>query len=186
MVTITKTNKRSGSGNRIGRLAGAGLLATVFSIVSYAQTGDQNTATADATGKPQPSVAKLEPISMPLLKHYKEVTIGSTADEVRDKLGKAKIDDKDGFYYRFDDSEMVQIRLDENMKVQLIAITYTADNKGVPSFSDVLGSEPASTDTKPDGSIYKLVRYPAAGYWVAYSRTGGTEPSVSVTMQKLR
>jgi hypothetical protein len=32
--------------------------------------------------------------------------------------------------------------------------------------------------------MYKMVNYPAAGYWVAYSRTPGDEPMVMVTMQK--
>ena len=36
-----------------------------------------------------------------------------------------------------------------------------------------------------DGRLYKLVRYPTAGYWVAYSRTTGDAPVVSVTMKKM-
>jgi hypothetical protein len=31
-----------------------------------------------------------------------------------------------------------------------------------------------------------MVRYLKAGYFVAYSRTAGNEPMVSVTIQKLR
>lgn len=185
MFTIDKKAQRWNLECGIQKLAGAGLLAAVFFISGSAQTGEESTAvTADAR-RPQTSVVEPEPASMPLLKDYKGVTIGSTSEEVRDKLGKAKIDDDDGFYYRFDDSEIVQIRLDENKKVYLIAITYTADHKGAPSFADVLGSGPATTESKPDGSMYKLVRYPTAGYWVAYSRSAGTEGSVSVTMQKL-
>jgi hypothetical protein len=40
-------------------------------------------------------------------------------------------------------------------------------------------------EARPDGSLYKLVRYPKAGYWVSYSRTAGNSPIVSVTMQKM-
>jgi hypothetical protein len=43
----------------------------------------------------------------------------------------------------------------------------------------------ADIDTKPDGSKYRLVRYPKAGYWVSYSRTAGDTPIVTVTIQKL-
>jgi hypothetical protein len=40
-------------------------------------------------------------------------------------------------------------------------------------------------ETKPDGSKYKLVRYPKAGYWVSYSKTAGDTPIITVTIQKL-
>ncbi len=39
-------------------------------------------------------------------------------------------------------------------------------------------------EAKPDGSAYKLVTYPRAGYWVAYSRTAGDEPLTIITMQR--
>ena len=53
---------------------------------------------------------------------------------------------------------------------------------GIPSPKDVLGTD---ADKKPDGSLYKLVRYPKAGYWVSYSRTAGDSPTITVTMQKI-
>jgi hypothetical protein len=37
---------------------------------------------------------------------------------------------------------------------------------------------------RPDGSLYKMVTYPRAGYWVAYSRTTGDSPMVMIAMQK--
>ena len=37
-----------------------------------------------------------------------------------------------------------------------------------------------------DGSVYKMVRYEGAGYFVVYSRPAGEAPPlVTVTMQKL-
>jgi len=122
-------------------------------------------------------------VLMPVLTDYKGIKIGATAEEVREKLGKAKIDDKDGFFYDSDD-ELVQIRVDADKKVRFIAITYLDENKNAPKFADVFGAEIPVAE-KPDGSIYNLVRYPEAGYWVAYSRTAGEKPSVTVTMQKL-
>jgi len=43
-------------------------------------------------------------------------------------------------------------------------------------------------DLKPgsDGRVYKLIRYPQARYWVAYSRTAGDSPTVSITLQRMR
>jgi hypothetical protein len=124
------------------------------------------------------------PILMPVLTDYKGIKIGTTADEVRDKLGKAKIGDKDGFFYDEDD-EMVQIRVDGDKKVRLVSVTYSDKNENTPKYADVFGAE-AQVPTKPDGSIYNLVNYPGAGYWVAYSRTAGEKPTVTVTMQKMR
>ena len=122
-------------------------------------------------------------VLMPVLTDYKGIKIGATAEEVREKLGKAKIDAKDGFFYDSDD-ELVQIRLDADKKVSIVSITYLNENKNAPKFADVFGAEIPVAE-KPDGSIYNLVRYPEAGYWVAYSRTAGEKPSVTVTMQKL-
>ena len=78
---------------------------------------------------------------------------------------------------------MAQIRLNKDKKVRLISITYTNDNKNAPKFEYVFGTS-VKAEPGADGMIYKLVRYPEAGYWVAYSRTAGEKPSVTVTMQK--
>ena len=119
----------------------------------------------------------------PLFTSYRSIMIGLPADEVKQKLGKPKVDDKDGFFYEISDDEFAQIRLDGEGKIRLIAVTYTSDNKAAPKFSQVIGGpEPAAN---PDGSVYRLVRYPSAGYWVAYSRSGGDNPTITVTMQKL-
>jgi hypothetical protein len=40
-------------------------------------------------------------------------------------------------------------------------------------------------EARPDGSVYKMVRYGRAGYFVVYSRTSGDSPLVNVTMQKI-
>jgi hypothetical protein len=46
----------------------------------------------------------------------------------------------------------------------------------------VLGTE---IETKEDGSMHQLIRYPEAGYWVSYNRTAGESPLVLVTMQRI-
>ena len=52
----------------------------------------------------------------------------------------------------------------------------------IPTCKDVLG---ADEQAKPDGSLYKMMRYPKAGYWVSYSRTAGNSPTITITMQKI-
>ncbi len=155
-----------------------------LATAAFGQTTDtKQTATIITTEMQKSETPKA--VMMPVLQNYKEVKIGMTADDVRDKLGKAEIDDKDGFYYEINDDEMAQIRLDKDKKVRLISITYTSDNKNTPKFEDIFGTS-VKAEPGADGMIYKLVRYPEAGYWVAYSRTAGERPTVTVTMQKMR
>ena len=123
-------------------------------------------------------------VLVPVFKNYKQVTIGMEADEVKDTLGKAKIADKDGFYYEFSDDESAQILLDSDQKVRVISIIYKVKGSNPPKFEDVLGAD-TGIEPNADGSVYKLVRYPEAGYWVAYNRTAGDNGMVTVTIQKL-
>lgn len=158
----------------LNHAAALALVFGVFAVIATAQTTGENMS---------PKVTEMKP--MPALTDYKEIKIGMTADEVRDKLGKAKIDDKDGFYYQISDEEFAQIRIDKAKNVRLLSITYTDKNKNTPKYTDVFGTE-AVEAAKPDGSVYKMIRYPHAGYWVAYSRTAGDKPTVTVTMQKIK
>lgn len=164
--------------------AGLILILLFGAATAFGQTTD-NTQTAATNKTEMQKSATPKAVMMPVLQNYKDVKIGAAADEVRDKLGKAKIDDKDGFYYQINDDEMAQIRLDKDKKVRLISITYTSDNKNTPKFEDVFATD-VKAEPNADGKIYKLVRYPEAGYWVAYSRTAGDKPTVTVTMQKMR
>lgn len=164
---------------------GSGAFVLVGNAQAPVQTPVPGSANATAEVKePATTAAQPAPAPAPLFTGYKDVRIGSSAEEVRDKLGKAEIDDKDGFYYRFDD-EFAQIRVDKDKKVRLIAVTYSSKNKSKPSFAEIFGSDTVES-AKPDGAIYRLVRFPQAGYWVAYSRTAGNDPSVTVTMQKMQ
>ncbi len=162
--------------------AAGGAMALAFFLGFSASVLGQNVSVLQDDTKQPPLAKAASATPQPIASIYKEVKIGASADEVRELLGKAKIDDKDGFFYEMD-SDMVQIRLDENANVRLISVTYESKSLNAPKYSDIFGDEP--TNAKPDGSVYKLVRYPEAGYWIAYSKTGGDEPSVTVTMQKL-
>ncbi|MBC7898628.1 MAG: hypothetical protein H7070_01125 [Saprospiraceae bacterium] len=154
-----------------GFAIGGLMLIWVFAAAGNAQ------AVASATKKSA---------SAPVLKNYPELKVGTAVGDVREKLGKAKIDDDDGLYYEISDNEIMQIRVDADKKLRAVSITYSSGHKSMPKFADVFGSSDGeAAATKPDGSIYRLVRYPDAGYWLAFSRTAGEDPSVTVTMQKL-
>lgn len=141
-----------------------------------------NSQTSAGSATPQ-TTAMAAPTSV--WQNYRDVKIGTTADEVRDKLGKPKISDKDGYYYEINDDESAQIRLGADKKVRVIAVTYSSKNQNAPKFADVFGKD-MIVEPAADGRIYKLVRYPAVGFWVAYNRTAGDKPIITVTMQKMR
>lgn len=171
--------------SRAAMLLQTGLILVLLfgAATAFGQTTD-NTQTATTNKTEMQTSETPKTVMMPILKNYKEVKIGATDDEVREHLGKkAVIDDKDGFFYQFD-NEMAQIRLDADKKVRLIAITYMNDNKNALQFADVFGAD-VTAEPSADGSVYKLMRYPEAGYWVTYSRTAGDKPTVTVTMQKM-
>jgi len=152
-----------------------------LAITANGQTADNNEQTAAIETKTE---VEKTPLLMPVMKSYKDVTIGMTADEVKNKLGKAEVADKDGFYYDFSDDESAQIVLDADQKVRTIVVIYKAKSDNPPKPEEVLGAD-AAIEPNEDGSVYKLIRYPEAGFWVAYNRTAGEKAVVTVTVQKL-
>ena len=38
---------------------------------------------------------------------------------------------------------------------------------------------------KEDGGIFKMNRYPKAGFWISYNKTAGADPMIIIAMQKM-
>ena len=169
-------------------LAFIGALIALATVTSFGQTvSSEATPTAVSQNELDKKAAlEVKPaVLQPVFTEYRGIAVGMTADEVREKIGrKPKIEDKDGFYYVFSDSESLQVVLDENKKVKIISIIYTEGNANAPTYEAVFGKsvplEPAA-----DGRVYKLIRYPESGFWVAYSSGAGDKPTVTVTIQKM-
>jgi hypothetical protein len=120
----------------------------------------------------------------PVFLEYRGIQIGWVADEVRKKFGSPanKSDEQDLFV--FSEKEMCQVLYDKTTrKVTAISVDFMNGANGVITPQQVFGSD---IEAKSDGSKYKIVRYPKAGYWVAYSRSAGETPTVTVTIQKLQ
>jgi len=133
------------------------------------------------TTRARPSAA---PDEAPVFNEYRGVKIGWLADEVRKKLGSpANKGDEQDFYVFSDSKETAQVLYDKSTnKVTAISVDFMNGAREVITPQQVFG---ADFDAKPDGSKYKLVRYPKAGYWVSYSRTAGDTPIITVTIQQI-
>jgi hypothetical protein len=140
---------------------------------------------APATSRAQRSNRSTPPPedNQPAFHEFRGVKIGMVADEARKKLGTPKDKGTEQDFYVFNDNEAVVIYYDKTGAVSAISVDFMSGANGVPSSKDILGAE---AEAKSDGSIYKVVRYPKAGYWVSYSRTAGADPTVTITMQKIQ
>ena len=157
------------------------LVAISFSLLVFSAI-----VVAPAVANGQAAVDKAAPVPDATARSghwaYRKIIIGMTADDARKSLGspKDKADDQD--LYLFTDDELAQIYYDSNHAVSAISVTYYKDLAKAPTAREVLGED---APAKPDGSIFKTVRFPKADYSVSYSKTAGDSPSVSITFQKL-
>jgi hypothetical protein len=130
---------------------------------------------AAASAMPTPDAA-------PAYTGYKGVSIGMSAADVRAKLGKARDTSDTEDYFVISDNETAQVLYDSAKTVKIISVNYIGANASAPQPKAVFG---ADADAKPDGAVFKMVRYPKAGYWISYNRTAGDNAMVIVTMQKM-
>jgi hypothetical protein len=119
----------------------------------------------------------------PIFNAYKGVKIGMNADEARKVLGDPNNKGDEQDLYLFGEKEIVQVYYDGSKKVSAISVDFMGAKSGAPEAKTVFGTE---IEAKADGSMYKLIRYPKAGYWVSYCRTAGDAPTTTVTMQKMQ
>jgi hypothetical protein len=103
------------------------------------------------------------------------------SDDVRKKLGDPKDKGEEQDFWVFNEEEMAQVVYDKTHKVITISADFTNSTKAITA-KQVFG---ADLEAKADGSVYKMVRYPKAGYWLSYNRTGGASPLTTITLQKI-
>lgn len=119
----------------------------------------------------------------PLFHNYRGVQLGMTSDEARKLLGEPKDKGDEQDFFIFDETETAQIVYDKTHKVITISADFMTASNSVLTAKQVFG---ADIEAKPDGSVYRMVRYPKAGYWLSYNRTSGTSPLTTVTLQKIQ
>ena len=138
------------------------------------------TSASAQTTRKTPAAADDEPVFL----EYRGIQIGWLADEVRKKLGNPadKGDEQDLFV--FGEKETCQVIYDKaTRKVTAISVDFMNGANSPITPQQVFGSD---IESKSDGSKYRIVRYPKAGYWVSYNKTAGNTPLITITMQKLQ
>lgn len=137
-------------------------------------------ANAQATRKNVGQAASEDPPSV--FNEYRGIQLGMTPDVVRQKLGNPKEKGDEQDFFIFGDTETALVVYDKTRKVSAISADFLNAGAGVLTPKQVVGSE---IEAKADGSMYKVVRFPKAGYWLSYNRTGGATPMITVTLQKI-
>jgi hypothetical protein len=171
---ITKLSSQAGS------LFVAGVLALALAWSTAPSAAAREVAGAQAADAVEEAAGESSTVA-PVIKEYKGVRIGMTADEARGALGGSDAAKEKRDVFLVSDDEMAQLFFDKDGKLQAVSVTYLPKGDA-PAATAVLGVEVAAGT---DGRAYKLIRYPEAGYWVSYNRTAGDAPVVTVTMKKM-
>ena len=117
----------------------------------------------------------------PAFNSYKGVAIGMSLEDVRSKLGNPKEPSDTMDYYAPSENEFIQVYY-EGKKVTALTVTFSGKLDAAPDAKTVFGESP---EVKPDGGIFKMVRYPKAGFWISYNKIIGSDPMVMIAMKKL-
>ncbi|MEQ1641969.1 MAG: hypothetical protein ABL959_00825 [Pyrinomonadaceae bacterium] len=147
----------------------------VLFAVGFAAFESSRTASA---AHPQPTPASQNKG----MSDYRGVAIGMATDDVRKKLGNPKDKSDTMDLYTFSDAESAQFYYGPEKTVTAIMITFSGELKDAPLPKTVLGEE---VEAKPDGSIFKMLRFPKAGYWISYNRTPAPDAIVNIALQKM-
>jgi len=117
-----------------------------------------------------------------LFSEYRGIKIGMAAADVRTKLGKAKDETDAQDQYIFSDNESALFYYDGSKNVNAIVITFQGDVSKAPGAKDVFGED---VTPNPQGMIFRMEKYPKAGYWISYTRTTGSDAMVNIALQKM-
>jgi hypothetical protein len=154
---------------------------TQTTAITQTPAAEKTAAVKAAEARPAAAADATTHAAAPLYKGYKGVSPGLSAEEVRAKLGKPKEESDEMDFFVFSDRERARVYYDKDKRAHAVIATYIGRNSDAPPPAAVIGTD---IEAKADGSMYKMVTYPQAGYWIAYSRTAGEQPMVIITMQK--
>ena len=120
-------------------------------------------------------------IQQPLYREYRGVRLGMTAAEARTKLGEPAMKSDDQDFYVFSANETAQL-VYSAQKVVTISTDY-AGGVGAPDYKSVVGEDLLQ---RPDGSLFRMVRYDSERFWVSYYKSASVVPVVTITIGTLK
>jgi hypothetical protein len=156
------------------------VISVLFGIAFSAQIASAQEKRASAQISKARSAAHSEEAGP--IPEYRGVSIGMLAEEVRKKLGNPSDKGEEQDFFVLSDNETAQVVYDKSKKVVTLSFDFMNGAKEIPTPKSIFGSD---IETKADGSMYKMVRYPKAGYWLSFNRTAGDTPLTSITFQKI-
>ena len=134
-------------------------------------------AVARGQSATQPARIVNAQIQQPLYREYRGVRLGMTAAETRAKLGEPVFKSDEQDLYVISANETAQIAYREQ-KTVTISIDYTG-GVGAPDYRSVVGE---GLLEKPDGSLFRMVRYDSERFWVSYNKSASMVPVVTITI----
>lgn len=164
------------------RLTSISLFFAVFGLFSVNLGTRANAQAQKARPKAASAFSESAATQQPPYSDYKGVRIGMSTDEARAKLGQPTQEFENQDFYVVSETETVQIFYDATHRITAISVDYLGDKSGAPDYKGIVG---ANIQVKPDGSMYKLVRYEQLGFWVSFNRTAGDLAIITVTIQKM-
>lgn len=75
------------------------------------------------------------------------------------------------------DNETTQIAYDSRQRVVTISTDYKG-GVGAPEHQTVVGED---LSKRPDGSMFRMVRYESQRFWVSYNKSASVVPVVTIT-----
>jgi len=121
-------------------------------------------------------------VQQPLYREYRGVRLGMTAEEARAKLGVPAMKSDEQDFYVFSANETAQLVYVEQ-KVVTISTDYTS-GIGAPDYKSVVGE--GLLLQRPDGSLFRMVRYDSERFWVSYNKSASEMPVVTITIGKMK
>ncbi len=156
--------------------------AALFRVFTFLVIGASAVPLMSVQGQRRPAAHGSGEEPTPVFRAYRGIELGMTTDDVRKKLGAPKDKSAEQDFFVFTETESAQVVYDKTQKVIAISADFLTVGNGVITAKEVFGSD---IEAKADGSLYRMVRYPKAGYWLSYNRTGGASPLTTVTLQKI-